>query len=384
MPPTAIPAVAGSFFSAFNTSGPVIFGSSISNRIKSGFFSRAISSAFAPSIAVLTSYPARASARSVANRRNLLSSTSRIFVILALSFPTSCRISAASDPVTVGGTPSSFRQPSQFLIGKFSQRTSRTNQQERTRRNPPDKSSLKFGGLSRPLALPEVRPAPFDPRSLPSVPAALPIAFLREPGRPLDQRFHRCPAGRAQLRLMPIWNRFRQQWHRCPVQRGPQRQRQPRVILRGTAQSLRQLHFHECEVRPRFPERPRPPRPFRRRQLAPVGIKQFVFMRQPQRLLHVGFRHLLQRFACLKVLSYARHRAQQETAHQVLPVLEPPVDRRRIRSRRPRHRPHRERLIASPLPQCLGGIQNAIFKVGVRLPRHLYVPPGLASPALLR
>src|ERR1017187_2558370 len=86
-----------------------------------------------------------------------------------------------------------------------------TNQQERTRRNPPDKSSLKFGGLSRPLALPEVRPAPFDPRSLPSVPAALPIAFLREPGRPLDQRFHRCPAGRAQLRLMPIWNRFRQQ-----------------------------------------------------------------------------------------------------------------------------------------------------------------------------
>src|ERR1035438_6957662 len=138
MPPTAIPAVAGSFFSAFNTSGPVIFGSSISNRIKSGFFSRAISSAFAPSIAVLTSYPARASARSVANRRNLLSSTSRIFVILASSFPTSCRISAASDPVTGGGTPSSFRQPSQFLIGKFSQRTSRTNQQERTSKNEPE------------------------------------------------------------------------------------------------------------------------------------------------------------------------------------------------------------------------------------------------------
>jgi len=53
----------------------------MSSRITSGLSFFASSIAFGPSLAVITTYPALANARSVAIRKNLLSSSRRIFVM---------------------------------------------------------------------------------------------------------------------------------------------------------------------------------------------------------------------------------------------------------------------------------------------------------------
>src|ERR1700693_2000209 len=77
---TAIPAVAGSCFKAFSTSGPLTFGSIISSSTNASKCSRGTRKASSPSPAHTTSYPALLSARSVDTRRNLLSSTNSTFI----------------------------------------------------------------------------------------------------------------------------------------------------------------------------------------------------------------------------------------------------------------------------------------------------------------
>ncbi len=66
-------------FRRVKTSTPFIRGSSKSSKIRSGFCSRAQFSAASPSSAQITSCPALRSARSLLRRRDLLSSTRRIF-----------------------------------------------------------------------------------------------------------------------------------------------------------------------------------------------------------------------------------------------------------------------------------------------------------------
>ncbi len=75
---TGIDAVTGSVLRACRTSCPPSLGSNISKRIKSGLLEWAIRNPSSPSLAVTTSYPARASAISFARRINLLSSIKRI------------------------------------------------------------------------------------------------------------------------------------------------------------------------------------------------------------------------------------------------------------------------------------------------------------------
>jgi hypothetical protein len=70
------------------------------------------------------------------------------------------------------------------------------------------------------------------------------------------------------------------------------------------------------------------------------------------------------------MLAKASRDPQQYSFHQILPVLEPPVHRRRIRTRRPRHRSHGQRPRSAPPPQTLRCFQDALLEIWIRMPRH--------------
>ncbi len=75
---TGIAVVAGSCFSFASTSRPLIRGIMMSSRMQSGWRLAICASAFAPSIAVITSYPRPLSIRAVMRVTFSLSSTTRI------------------------------------------------------------------------------------------------------------------------------------------------------------------------------------------------------------------------------------------------------------------------------------------------------------------
>ena len=101
---TGMWAVRPFFFRERSTSGPLSLGNSISSKISCGRLLAASSKASSPSTAQITRYPALARMRSVAARKNLLSSTSKI-VSIWINSPSvwRCSISLGASAPSSGG-----------------------------------------------------------------------------------------------------------------------------------------------------------------------------------------------------------------------------------------------------------------------------------------
>src|SRR5215471_3564102 len=101
-----------------------------------------------------------------------------------------------------------------------------------------------------------------------------------------------------------------------------------------------------------------------------MRVEQFIFIGQLERVLDVGLRHPFQRFTLLEVLPNAFGNPKQQRAKEFVPVFESPINRRSIRARHLGYGAHGERLLAAPLPQRLGSLQNPLFEFRVWWPRH--------------
>lgn len=169
---------------------------------------------------------------------------------------------------------------------------------------------------------------------------------------------------------MSFRNRVGQQHCGGAVQERPKLQCEFGVILGGAAELPRRHLLDKSEVGTGFADGARLASSSAGRQGAGVRVKQLIIMRHFQRVLDVGFGHLLQGIATGKFMPDASGDAQQQSAQKVLAIVEAAVDGGGVRFGSARHGTHGKGALSASPPEHVGGMEDALFEAGIGLPGH--------------
>ena len=168
--------------------------------------------------------------------------------------------------------------------------------------------------------------------------------------------FHQClkrrDASMPQLARDSLRHSLREQQRRGSMRQRRQRQRQSRMLLWRSPQSVREALLQQIKRRPRF---------FFRQPHRPVRMNQFVLVAMFQRKLEIPQTKLFGRVRPPHIREHDLLCPLAQQLQNVPLIAESLVQSRSRRPRRPRHRAHGQRPFAASAPQAISGIQNAPF-----------------------